>query len=171
MRQVIVGAGGGAALMALVMGIATPQIENLEGTKNQAYRDIGGVLTVCSGHTGPDVVVGQVRSPKECTTLTQKDAEKAAAGVLKYSPQLLYHPMQLAAAISYSYNTGIGRYRDNLAPVFNTGDLLAGCTKLKTATITVNGVPTQSLVNRRNQEYTVCISTLTPEGMKNVNVS
>jgi lysozyme len=167
----VVSAGAGAGLMALALTVVTPQLQNREGTRYQAYRDIGHVLTVCSGHTGPDVVVGKVYTSGECAALTSADAEKAASGVLKYSPQLIYHPMQLAAAISYSYNAGAFRYGQKLAPVFNTGDLKAACTALKTATVTVNGVVTQGLVNRRNQEYVVCMSTLTPDGLKDVTVN
>jgi lysozyme len=151
--------------MAVVMSIAVPNITTLEGQRAVAYRDVGGVLTVCAGHTGPDVVVGKVYDPKQCAALTQKDAEKAASGVLKTSPHLLYHPLILASAISFSYNVGVGRYQtSSVATRFNAGDFAGGCAALLKYNL-VNGVFNQGLANRRQQEYNLCTSTLTVKGL------
>lgn len=171
MRNVAIGAGAGASLMAVVMSVAVPQIQNFEGTKSQAYRDIGGILTVCSGHTGPDVVVGKVYSPSQCASLTEQDAQKAASGVLKISPHLLYHPMQLAAAVSFSYNVGVGDYsKSSVASNFNASNFQAGCSALLKY-VNAGGQYSQGLANRRAQEYRICISTLTPKGLANVGIS
>lgn len=169
--HIAVGAGAGASLMAIVMTTIVPQIQSLEGTKSQAYRDIGGVLTVCSGHTGPDVVVGKVYQPSECASLTSQDAQKAASGVLKVSPQLIYHPLVLASAVSFSYNVGVGDYtRSSVATNFNNGNFLAGCSALLKYTY-VDGKFNQGLANRRQQEYAICVSSLTPKGLNNVVTS
>lgn len=165
MKKVAVGAGAGATLMAVVMSTVVPQIETFEGVRSTAYRDVGGVLTVCAGHTGPDVVVGKVYNPSECAALTQKDAVKAASGVLKVSPHLIYHPLILAAAISFSYNVGTGRYEtSSVASDFNAGNFSLGCSALLKYNL-VNGVVNQGLINRRAQEYTICTSTLTVKGL------
>jgi len=164
----VASAGAGAGLMALALGIATPQIEQHEGTRLRAYRDIAGVLTVCTGHTGPDVVVGQVKTQAECTALTMQDAEKAASGILKYSPHLIYHPMQLAAAISFTYNVGEAAYaRSTVAKLFNAGDFSGGCSAMLKWTY-AGGQYSQGLDNRRHKEYNVCTSTLTVAGLINV---
>lgn len=156
-----VSASTGAALMAIVMLTAAPKIATLEGTKYTAYQDIGGVLTVCSGHTGPDVSVGKVYTPDQCANLTEQDAQKAASGVLKISPHLLYHPMQLAAAISFSYNVGVGTYdKSSVANQFNLGNFTSACNDLLKYTF-VNGKYSVGLANRRKQEQTLCLSTLT----------
>ena len=166
--KIVASAGAGASLMAIAMYVATPQIQGLEGTKYVAYHDIGGVLTDCSGHTGPDVVVGKVYTPAECQALTEKDAEKAASGVLKYSPQLLWHPMQLAAAISFSYNVGNGTYEKSYVEAnFNSGNFQAACDSLLKYTYAA-GKYSSGLANRRKQEWTVCTSTLTVKGLANV---
>lgn len=170
-KHVAVGAGAGAALMAIVMGTAVPTLQNLEGTKTVAYRDIIGVLTVCTGHTGPDVVVGKVYSKDECAVMTMKDAEKAASGVLKYSPHLLWHPMQLAAAISFSYNVGVGTYdASSVARAFNAGDFSGGCHALLKYTM-AGGSYSPGLANRRQQEYTICTSTLTLKGFQDAGLA
>lgn len=167
--KAVIGAGAGASLMAVVMTTIVPQIQGFEGNKPTAYRDIGGVLTVCSGHTGPDVVVGKVYSPAQCAALTQGDADKAAAGVLKVSPHLKYHPMQLAAAISFSYNVGVSDYaHSSVASNFNTGNFSAGCSALMKY-VNAGGKYSEGLYNRRKAEYNICVSTLTPKGLNNVS--
>jgi lysozyme len=167
-RRNIIAGGAGAGLLALALNVATPEIITFEGQKTKAYRDIVGVLTVCAGHTGPDIVVGKVYSDKECHDLTKKDAKIAVDGVLKISPHLVYHPMQLAAAISFSYNVGTGTYaKSSIARLFNEGKFIEACnflTKYKYA----GGKVWQGLVNRRAREQKLCLSTLTKEGMKDV---
>lgn len=157
--------------MAIVLTTTTPVVEKFEGTRNVPYHDIVGVLTVCTGHTGSDVVVNKVYTGPECAALTEKDEVKAASGVLKVSPHLIYHPMQLAAAISFSYNVGIGGYdKSPVAADFNKGEFNQGCSALMKYTY-AGGKFSQGLYNRRQQEYLICTSTLTPKGMNNVGTA
>ncbi len=151
--------------MGIVVTQSLPMIDRWEGNKAIPYKDIAGILTVCRGHTGPDVVVKKVYSAEECDELTKKDINIAVAGVLKYSPHLLWHPMQLVAATSFSYNVGVGAYStSSVAREFNAGNFQAGCNALKLYNkARVNNVLTviPGLVNRRQHEYDVCVSTLT----------
>lgn len=153
--------GVSAAIMTIVMGIVVPNIKNLEGTKYTPYRDIAGVLTVCSGHTGPDVVINQTYTDQQCTGLTEQDAEKAAAGVLKVSPHLIYHPMQLASAISFSYNVGVGTYKDSsVSRDFNSGNFILACNDLMKY-VYADHKYSVGLENRRKKEFALCLSTMT----------
>lgn len=162
MAKTVISAGAGASLAAIVMMTVVPHIQTFEGTKFTAYKDIAGVLTVCSGHTGTDVVVNKIYTSSQCANLTQSDAEKAASGVLKVSPHLLYHPMQLASAVSFSYNVGVGTYgKSSVAAEFNQGNFTAACNDLLKYTL-VAGKPSIGLENRRKQEQIMCLSTLTP---------
>jgi lysozyme len=166
MKGPLLGAGAGAGLMALVMGFAIPQIQTFEGNSSTPYRDIGGVLTVCSGHTGPDVTLKKIYTDQECETLTETDATKAASGVLKVSPHLLYHPLVLASAVSFSYNVGVGTYdKSSVARAFNSGDFVLGCNDLLKYDM-AGGKYNQGLHNRRVAEQIMCLSTLTPAGVK-----
>lgn len=164
-RGPVVGAGVGAALMGVVVTQSLPVIDRWEGNKAIPYKDIAGILTVCRGHTGPDVVVKKVYSPQECDELTKKDINIAVSGVLKTSPHLLWHPMQLVAATSFSYNVGVGAYANSsVAREFNAGNFQAGCQALKLynkARVNNVLVVVKGLENRRAHEYEVCISTLT----------
>lgn len=163
--RTIVTTGAGAGLIAAAIATILPNVQQLEGTKAFPYRDVAGVLTVCTGHTGPDVVPNKYYPPAQCARLTTQDLDKAAAGVLKVSPHLTYHPMQLASAISFSYNVGIGGYsRSSVAKNFNAGDFKTGCSELLKYTY-AGGKYNAGLANRRQQEYKICISTLTPGGL------
>lgn len=164
-NRTVIGAGAGAALSALVVTQSMPIIDRWEGNVPIPYKDIVGVLTVCRGHTGPDVVVKGVYTPEQCDELTKKDINIAIKGVLKVSPHLLWHPMQLVAAVSLSFNVGTGTYAtSSVAREFNKGNFQAGCEALKLYNkARVKGVLTvvPGLVNRRQHEYEVCTSTLT----------
>lgn len=168
------GATGAAGLGALAMLLAVPQIEKWEGMRQQTYRDVAGVLTICAGHTGPDVKIGQTKTLEQCNALTLKDAEKASVGVLKTSPHLVWHPMQLASAISFSYNVGTGAYStSSVARSFNAGDFIAGCNNLLKFDKILCSSPqgcqvSKGLANRRADEYKICMSTLTVKGLADV---
>ena len=165
MDKAKVGAGAGAAAMvALAITYITPTIRSEEGTKYHPYRDVGDVLTVCSGSTGPDVVVGKVYSEADCERLTEADVRRAADGVIKVSPQLINHPMQLASAISFSYNVGVGTYeRSSVARDFNAGNYQKGCNDLLKYDHAA-GKFSQGLANRRQREWKICMSTINANG-------
>lgn len=170
-KKISVPTAATAALMALAMGTGGSQIAQWEGTKYEAYRDIVGVLTVCTGHTGPDIVVGKVYTPEECKALSVKDAMAAGKGVLAISPQLLFHPMQFASAISFSYNVGTGTYgKSSVARNFNEGNFIGACNALLKYTY-AGGKYVPGLANRRAEERKICMSTLTVEGMKDVGIT
>lgn len=151
--------GGGAAVAAAI-ALITPYIQKWEGTRNVPYHDTANVLTVCTGHTGPDVVPRTYYTNTQCAALTQEDLQKAASGVLKYSPTLQNHPMQLAAAISFSYNVGIGEYaKSSVSKDFNAGNFRAGCSAMLKYTY-AGGKYSKGLDNRRHKEYDICVSDL-----------
>lgn len=73
LRNRIIGAiagGGGAVAVATVMVSGK---DGLEGREYLPYRDVVGVLTVCDGHTGSDIIPGKRYTDKECDALTRAD--------------------------------------------------------------------------------------------------
>jgi lysozyme len=151
----------GGSVVAIILTVAVPQIQKFEGQRLLPYRDIVGVLTVCDGHTGPDVKVRKKYTPAECTALTDQDATKAAEGILKVSPQLANHPMQLAAAISFSYNVGVGTYdKSSVKRDFNAGKYKQGCADLMKY-VYAGDKYSDGLYNRRKDEYAICMKGLT----------
>jgi lysozyme len=157
MRARTIGAG---VSLSLVLAYIVPIIAQEEGVRYRAYHDIGNIMTVCSGHTGPDVVVGKVYTPDQCKALTLRDAQIAADGVLKYSPNLINHPKQLASAISFSYNVGVGTYEhSSVRRDFNASKFSQGCDDLLKYD-RAGGVYSVGLHNRRLEEWKICRSDL-----------
>lgn len=152
--------GAGASVVAIILTVAAPQIAKYEGTRYTPYKDIGGVLTVCDGHTGRDIRPKTVYTPKECTALLDQDATKAAEGILAVSPALAKRPYQLAAAISFTYNVGVTAYaKSSVRRDFDAGRLKSGCTDLLKYTY-AGGQFSQGLLNRRKEEYAICMKGL-----------
>lgn len=152
-RQAVVGGGGVAAAIALIV----PFIAQHEGHVTIPYKDIGGVLTVCDGHTGRDIVVKRVYTDQECQQLLDKDVQTATDGVLKVSPELANKPYVLASTISFSYNLGVGTYqRSSVARDFKSGQYKLGCTDMLKY-IYAAGKYNKGLANRRQAEYTICM--------------
>lgn len=67
--------GGGAIAIATAM---LGGHDGLEGRRYVAYRDVVGVLTVCDGHTGADIILGKRYSEAECDALLKSDLQKVA---------------------------------------------------------------------------------------------
>lgn len=89
-----------AAGAALACALAIPA----EGLKLTPYYDPPGILTVCYGHTGADVVKGRTYSMAECRALLNKDMLDAVQAVERCVPGLPLH--QLAAWSDTVYNVG-----------------------------------------------------------------
>lgn len=89
-----------AAITALAVAIAVPA----EGLRQWAYRDPPGVLTVCYGHTGPDVTPKTFKTLEECKALLDEDMADAVAAVERCQPGL---PVPIAASLADGvYNAG-----------------------------------------------------------------
>lgn len=148
---------GTTAAIAAAIAIATPYIQKFEGLKHTTYPDVGGILTICNGHTGPDVRVNTYYTSDQCYAITQKDETTVATAALKVTPGLKDKPEILASAISFSYNVGPGAYsRSSVARDFNKGDYKAGCADMLKYTY-ADGKYSKGLANRRQQEYIMCV--------------
>ena len=89
-----------AAAAALAVAIAAPA----EGIRQWAYYDPPGILTVCEGHTGADVVKGKKYSLAECRAYLTDDMRKAIDWVDRCQPGL---PVEILAAFGdATFNIG-----------------------------------------------------------------
>ena len=155
--RTIAGAGGLAAAIALII----PVIQQWEGYEPRPYKDIVGVLTVCYGHTGPEIRPKAIYTDAECTDLLEKDIEKFASGVIKITPKIEDKPYVLASAISFSYNVGLGNYKkSSVAKNFNKEDYALGCAYMMVYN-RAGGKYVQGLQNRREDEFSICIKEVT----------
>lgn len=89
-----------AGIVAACIALAAP----CEGLRRVAYYDPPGILTVCRGHTGKDVVKGKVYSDVECDGLMTADMTHAVDRVDACQPGL--PPKVLTAFADAAYNIG-----------------------------------------------------------------
>lgn len=89
-----------AGIVAAACALAAP----CEGLRRVAYYDPPGILTVCDGHTGADVVKGKVYSLAECQALFDKDMTHAVDLVDACQPGL--PDKVLIAFADATYNMG-----------------------------------------------------------------
>ncbi len=113
-----------AATMAIsVAGLAA--ITHDEGNVQKVYRDPVGILTVCVGHTGPELRLGQVYTDAMCQDLLKQDTRVAQRAV----GRLVLVPItqrQYDSLVSFTFNVGAGNLAaSTLLRKLNAGDCRA----------------------------------------------
>jgi lysozyme len=143
----IVGAAAAAALMALVPAN--------EGTIYKTYKDLGGVLTYCTGAT-ENAMWGKTYTPAECAEQLDRDLERHAAGIAKCIPMDRLTAGQKVAFVDTAYNIGVGAFcGSSMARKTNAGDMAGACAALSLWT-KVNGRDVAGLVRRRATARAFC---------------
>lgn len=140
---------------ALATAIAIPA----EGLRQMAYLDPPGILTVCYGTTGPDVVKGKRYSLEECKAYLDRDMMTAVVQVEKCHPGL---PENVLAAFADAvYNIGPTVACNSTASRYlSAGDLVAACKQLpRWNKARVGGVYVElpGLTKRRHKEMQLCL--------------
>ncbi|EJN6716962.1 lysozyme [Vibrio vulnificus] len=143
-------ATGASALL-----ISASMVKPLEGIELKPYRDVVGVLTVCYGHTGPDIVEGKTYTMAECEQLLAQDL-----AVVKQQVDPLIRiaiPEATRAALySFTYNVGVGAFaRSTLLRKLNSGDIALACDELH-RWVYAGGRKWKGLITRREVEEAVC---------------
>jgi len=118
----IVGVAAAAALFEL-----TP---NFEGTELTTYRDLGGVLTYCTGAT-EDAQWGKTYTPEQCRAQLDHDLARHALGIARCVPLVSMTDGQRVAFVDAAYNIGVGNFcGSSMARRANAGDLAGACDAL-----------------------------------------
>lgn len=130
------------------------------------YKDIVGVLTVCDGYTGKDIVVGKRYTEKECNQLTLKEIDKHGRGVLQCI-NVQINQKEYEAYTSFAYNIGVANFcASNVLKTLNSGNHALACKGIyqhpngKPAWSNAGGKYVQGLQNRRYKEYQTCMGGL-----------
>lgn len=148
-KSLIAAAGGGAIAIAAVL------VPNLEGVRYEPYRDVVGVLTVCYGHTGADIVIGKRYTSGECKALLDKDLVPFARSVER-SVKIPASEYQKASLISFSYNVGVKAFESStLLRKLNAGDSKGACDEMRRWN-KAGGKVWKGLINRREVEREIC---------------
>lgn len=151
LRNKLIAMGGASALT--IAGVMIPE---LEGVRYSPYYDVAGVLTVCYGHTGSDIIKGKKYTEKECRAVLDKDLQPFAKSVDR-SVKVPASEYQKAALISFSYNVGVSAFENSsLLRNLNAGNYAQACEGLK-VWIYAGGRKWKGLMNRRDIENEVCM--------------
>ena len=142
--------------IALAIAIAAPA----EGLRQYAYRDPVGILTVCYGATGTEVVAGKKYSIDECRSMLDKDMLDAVETVERCHDGL---PEPVVAAFADAvYNAGPTIACNSTASRYlSEGNIEAACNQLpRWNKARVGGVLVElpGLTKRRAKEQALCLT-------------
>lgn len=153
-NRLLAAAGAGALTLAITL-LGGP--DGLEGRRYVPYLDVAGVLTVCDGHTGTDIVRNKTYNDRECDSLLRADLKPIQAVV----DSLVTVPLsdyQRAALYSFAYNAGTDAFsRSSLLKKLNTGDRTGACNELR-RWVFAGGRKWKGLMNRRETERALCLA-------------
>lgn len=145
-----------AAAGASALVVAGALAAHFEGNRLRAYRDVGGVWTICHGSTH-DVHAGQIATPDECRARLTADMRVAIDGVQRCIRRSMTNA-QAASFADIAYNIGVVRFcRSSIASRFNAGDTKGACAALLWYD-KADGRVLQGLRLRRQEEYKLCES-------------
>ncbi|BAE73369.1 Lysozyme RrrD [Sodalis glossinidius str. 'morsitans'] len=148
-NRLIKATAGGAIALATVL------IQWHEGVLYTPYRDSGGVLSVCYGHTGAVAI----SSPVSATSLLDSD-QKAAMAIVDANVTAPLTENQKAALASFVYNVARGAFaRSTLLKKLNAGDRAGACDEMRCWKY-VDGKVSKGLVNWRSVEREFCLKPL-----------
>jgi len=142
-------------VLALALGLALPA----EGLRQVAYYDPPGILTVCYGTTGKDVIKGKHYSLDECRNLLERDMLAAIETVERCHPGL---PDNVLAAFGDAvYNIGPTVACNSTASKhLGAGNINAACDQLprwNKAKVMGVYVELPGLTKRRAKERALCL--------------
>jgi len=151
----------GGALAAMI-AIATPLFVSMEGEELSAYKDVVGVVTICSGDTR-NVYMGMRLTKEQCRQRTDNILNEYGTDVQKLSPGIENSPYEWAAHTIFAANIGVGAYgRSSIRRLYNAGDYRGACRAMRLYD-KAGGRVIRGLVNRREGtatmigEYELCL--------------
>lgn len=145
-----------AAISAAALSIAGTMIVELEGVEYEPYADVAGVLTVCYGITGRDVIKGKTYTENECRILLDKHLT-AISKKIDAHITVPVTPTQRAALYSFAYNVGPTAFnKSTLLKKLNSGDGKGACEELK-RWVYADGKKWKGLESRRDIERSLCL--------------
>lgn len=155
-----------AATAAAVIAISASFIQPFEGTALVPYRDTVNVWTVCTGHTGKDVIRNKTYSKQECDALFRSDLGVALDGVNRRLT-LDVPDTTRAAFTSFVFNVGESKFASStMLKLANKGDLVGACHQLtawryaggQDCSVRANGC--YGIWLRRQAEKSLCLTDL-----------
>lgn len=150
--------------VAAVLSITAAFVQPREGTHLMPYKDGVNIWTVCTGHTGKDVIPGKRYSQQECDALFKSDLGVALEGVDRVVKIPLPDHTR-AAFTSFVFNVGEPKFASStMAKLANQGDIAGACNQLirwrfaggKDCSVRANGC--YGIWTRRLAERDLCLA-------------
>lgn len=133
-------------------------LKSFEGCRLRTYKDIGSILTIGYGHTGPEVYLGQNITQDQAEALLLKDLLKFEGGI-EYHVKAPTTDNQFSALVCLSYNIGMGHFKDStLLKMLNAKDY-TGAADQFLRWDKVNGQIVEGLHDRRGAERALFLQT------------
>lgn len=155
-------AGGAVAVAGMIALSVGLLVKPWEGRKLEPYYDIVGVLTVCDGITGPEVIAGKAYTPEACDALLNKAIGRTYAEL----ERCIVRPVptvSMAAVLSLGYNVGPRAVcRSTMVRLINEGQPVAAWCGEFSKWVYAGGRRVQGLVNRRADEQKLCLQGAVP---------
>jgi lysozyme len=130
-----------------------------EGEVRTTYIDPVGIKTVCYGHTGGYVKAGKTYTGNECVEILARDLVEHNREMQKYI-RVPINMYQNAAFTSFCFNVGVNACRNSTAfKLLNQFNYAGACAQIK-RWIFAGGKVFAGLVNRRGDEYSMCMGTM-----------
>lgn len=150
------------SLAAIIGGLAAAGVLALtpvfEGTELRTYKDIGGVLSYCTGAT-ENAQWGKVYTQAECKAQLDRDLARHAEGMMA----CVKVPMTDGQRIAFTdtaYNVGVAAFcGSSMARKTNAGDAIGGCNALLMWN-KVGGKEVRGLTRRREAAREICLKGL-----------
>ncbi|MDR0261012.1 MAG: lysozyme [Comamonas sp.] len=143
-----------AVIGAMAAAAVLPFVATYEGTVLRTYRDPIGIVTACTGHTDPELQMGQTFTKAQCEALLYQDLAKHADAL-----DCIRRPLtdgQRAAFLSFAFNVGARAFcGSTLVRKANAGDMDGACAELSRWTY-AGGKQLPGLVRRRAAERQLC---------------
>src|SRR5690606_33771714 len=135
--------------------LAAPLVMKWEGVRYPVYLDPVGIPTVCYGHTGPEVRMGDTYTAAQCEALLKEDMAEANAAVNRCLP--MPKLVQIEAALTSAvFNIGPSVVcSSTLRRKALANDWPAACAELDKWKF-AGGRVLRGLVNRRADERYLC---------------
>lgn len=166
-----------AAILALVVAIVLPLTKTSEGRVHHTYLDPVGIPTLCDGHTGADVHMGDVKTDAQCDDILMADLAKHDDAIGQCVDLATLTPGQHAAFLDTAFNLGAATFcGSGMAKAINAGHPeqacrmlpLYSCVKVKPGTGDSSGVCSNDkrdhhvlggLLKRRQRAQVICEAT------------
>jgi len=130
-----------------------------EGKSNDAYADVGGIPTICYGHTS-GVSAGDRATDAQCEAWLKQDMGEALDAVNRCIPGLPFGP--LVAFTDAGYNAGPNIVcGSTLQRKALAGDLVGACNELPRWVYAGDKIQ-PGLVKRRATEQAICLGEPVP---------